>query len=52
MKEQTKGRKFMQTLGIDTWRKLRKVAQERDISIQELIRVEIVPHWFESKNED
>lgn len=42
-------RKFMQTVGIATWRALRKEAQSRDVSIQQLIRVEIIPLWLKSR---
>ena len=42
-------RKFMQTVGMKTWQELRKEAQTRDVSIQQLIRVEIIPLWLKSQ---
>jgi len=42
-------RKFLQSIGMTTWRELRKEAQSRDVSIQELIRVEIIPLWLKSR---
>ena len=42
-------RKFMQTVGDKVWRELRKEAQTRDVSIQALIRVDIIPFWLKSR---
>jgi len=42
-------RKFMQSVGDRTWQDLVQEAKTRDISIQELIRVEIIPSWFKDK---
>ncbi|WP_179361676.1 hypothetical protein [Nitrosopumilus cobalaminigenes] len=42
-------RKFMQSVGDKTWKELVKEAKDRDISIQELIRVEIIPMWLKSR---
>lgn len=47
MKEHTERmRKFMQSVGVKTWKQLVQEAKSRDISIQELIRVEILPAWL------
>ena len=42
-------RKFMQTIGDQTWKDLVKEAQTRDMSVQALIRYPIVPDWLKSK---
>ena len=42
-------RKFLQTVGDQTWKDLVKEAKSRDISIQSLIRVEIIPFWLKEK---
>jgi predicted DNA-binding ribbon-helix-helix protein len=42
--------KFMQTLDNDIYKKLSKMAKERGITIQELIRAVIIPEWL-SKTE-
>ena len=42
-------RKFMQTVGDSTWRALVREAKSRDVSVQELIRVEIIPLWLKSR---
>jgi len=39
----------MQSVGDKTWKELVKEAKSRDISIQELIRVEIIPMWLKTK---
>jgi len=44
-------RKFMQTVGDKTWRELVKESKSRDISVQELLRVEIIPNWIKSKDD-
>ena len=50
MEKQTEHmRKFMQSVNQKTWRELRKEAQSRDVSIQELVRVEIIPLWLKSR---
>lgn len=41
-------RKFLQSVGMKTWRLLRAEAQKRDISIQELIRSVIIPDWVKA----
>ena len=38
--------KFMQSLDPEVYAQLRKVAKERGISMQELIRAVIVPDWM------
>jgi len=42
-------RKLMLSIGDKAWRELRKEAQFRDISIQELIRSVIIPLLLKSK---
>ncbi len=42
-------RKFMQTIGDQTWKDLVKEAQDLDMSVQALIRYHIVPDWLKSK---
>ena len=39
--------KFMQTLDEAVYEKLSKIAKERGITIQELIRAVIIPEWLE-----
>jgi len=38
--------KFMQSLGDAAYTKLRKIADERDITVQELIRAIVIPDWL------
>ncbi len=38
--------KFMQSLGDSAYTKLRKIADERDITVQELIRAIVIPDWL------
>ena len=42
-------RKFMQSVGDSMWRELVLESKKRDVSVQELIRVEIIPMWMESR---
>ncbi len=39
----------MQTIGDQTWKDLVKEAQDRDMSVQALIRYHIIPHWQKTK---
>jgi len=43
----------MQSLGDAAYTKLRKIADERDITVQELIRAIVIPDWlkFAEKND-
>jgi len=41
--------KFMQTLSPEIHEKLSKIAEERGIKVQELIRSVIIPEWLKSK---
>jgi len=41
--------KFMQSLGQETYDKLIEIARKKGIKIQELIRVIVIPEWFEQK---
>jgi len=43
--------KFMQTLDQTVYDKLQKIARERGITIQELIRAVIIPEWLKQKGE-
>jgi hypothetical protein len=36
----------MQSLGDSAYTKLRKIADERDITVQELIRAIVIPDWL------
>ena len=38
--------KFMQSLGDSAYTKLRKIADDRDITVQELIRAIVIPDWL------
>jgi hypothetical protein len=38
--------KFMQSLGDSAYIKLRKIADDRDITVQELIRAIVIPDWL------
>jgi len=41
--------KFMQSLSKEIYDKLNEIAREKGIKIQELIRVIVIPEWFEEK---
>ena len=40
--------KFMQSLGDSAYIKLRKIADDRDITVQELIRAIVIPDWLKT----
>lgn len=40
--------KFMQSLGDLAYNKLRKIADDRDITVQELIRAIVIPDWLKT----
>ena len=40
--------KFMQSLGDSAYTKLRKIADDRDITVQELIRAIVIPDWLKT----
>ena len=44
--EGTDSSKFMQSLGDAAYTKLRQIADERDITVQELIRAIVIPDWL------
>lgn len=46
--ETIKSSKFMQSLGDSAYTKLRKIANERDITVQELIRAIVIPDWLKT----
>lgn len=41
--------KFMQTLDDEIFNRLQKIANERGITIQELIRAVIIPDWLKQR---
>jgi predicted DNA-binding ribbon-helix-helix protein len=41
--------KFMQTLDDDIFKKLNEIANNRGITIQELIRAVIIPEWLKER---
>ena len=43
--------KFMQTLDDEIHQKLTEIANDRGITIQELIRAVIVPEWLKQRGE-
>jgi predicted DNA-binding ribbon-helix-helix protein len=43
--------KFMQTLDDDIFKKLNEIANNRGITVQELIRAVIVPEWLNKKRD-
>ena len=45
-------RKFTQAVGDITWKELVKEAKSLDISVQELIRVKIIPFWLKTKKDE
>lgn len=42
--------KFMQSLGGDVYRQLAAMAEERGVSVQELIRAVVIPEWLRLMN--
>ena len=46
--EVTDSSKFMQSLGDSAYTKLRKIADDRDITVQELIRAIVIPDWLKT----
>jgi hypothetical protein len=48
LSEEAKLSKFMQSLGDAAYSKLRKIADERDITVQELIRAIVIPDWLKT----
>jgi hypothetical protein len=44
--EATDSSKFMQSLGDSAYTRLRKIADDRDITVQELIRAIVIPDWL------
>ena len=43
--------KFMQTLDEELYKQLQEIANERGITIQELIKAVIIPDWLKQKKE-
>jgi len=41
-------KKFLQTLEFSTWMELVREAKKRGCSVQDLLRVELVPYWLNS----
>ena len=50
--QRARNRKFMQTLAIDTYAALEGIADSRGVSIQELIRAQIIPDWLRVHREE
>lgn len=46
-----KMQKFMQSLGGDVYRQLAAMAEERGVSVQELIRAGVIPEWLRLMNQ-
>ena len=46
LSEETVLSKFMQSLGDAAYTRLRKIADDRDITVQELIRAIVIPDWL------
>jgi len=44
--------KFMQTLDDSVYQKLKEIAKQRGITIQELIRAVIIPEWLEKHEKE
>jgi effector-binding domain-containing protein len=44
--------KFMQTFDEEIYNKLTKLAEERGITVQELIRAVIIPDWLKEKEKE
>jgi len=44
--------KFMQSLGDSAYNRLRKIADDRDITVQELIRAIVIPDWLKTSEKD
>lgn len=51
MRQQKHSHKFMQVLNDAIWRQLYGVARRKGISIQELLRVIVIPEWLEQWRE-
>jgi hypothetical protein len=43
--------KFMQTLSIPVYRTLLAIAKKKGVSLQELLRAEIIPEWLKENRE-
>lgn len=43
----SKSQKFMQTLDLDIYSKLKRIAEQRGATVQELVRAVIIPEWLE-----
>jgi len=43
--------KFMQTLDEEIYKRLEEIAQQRGISVQELIRAVVVPEWLKGREQ-
>jgi ribbon-helix-helix CopG family protein len=42
--------KFMQSLNQNVYEQLERMAKERGISVQELVRAVVVPEWMQIRN--
>jgi len=43
-----KNRKFMQTLSPETFAALEAISRSRGVSLQELLRAQVIPDWLRS----
>jgi hypothetical protein len=43
--------KFMQTLSVPIYRALLAIAKRKGVSLQELLRAEIIPEWLKENRE-
>ncbi len=43
--------KFMQTLSVPVYRALLAIAKKKGVSLQELLRAEIIPEWLKENRE-
>lgn len=43
--------KFMQTLSVPIYRALLSIAKRKGVSLQELLRAEIIPEWLKENRE-
>jgi len=47
-----RGRKFMQTLSREAYKTLEREAQRRGVTLQELLRAQIIPDWLRANAEE
>ena len=47
-----RSKKFMQTLSLKSYRTLETVGRRRGVSVQELLRAQIIPDWLTANLEE